>query len=157
MSIDCDTLSLKNLSIFSSLDAKRLKLVAMMGERLHYAAGQKIVSQGELPKTIFIILSGEIELSRTTPCGAMHALSLGTGSLFGDVPMLCDKAYIGNVTATTDVLVLAMGKDLFFELLQNVPEFAVALCRDLASRLYQLVSSMVDTKVTEMKAAKGQP
>jgi CRP/FNR family transcriptional regulator, cyclic AMP receptor protein len=146
MSIECDTTSLKNLPIFNGLDAKRLKLVAMMAERLHYTPGQKIANQGDLPNTIFIILSGEIELSRTMPCGEMHALSLGTGSLFGDVPMLCDKSYLGNVTATTDVVVLGVGKDLFFELLQSVPEFAVALCRDLASRLYQLVSRTIDPK-----------
>jgi CRP/FNR family transcriptional regulator, cyclic AMP receptor protein len=146
MSIDRDTTSLKNLRIFNSLDEKRLKLVAMMAERLHFTPGQKIVSQGDLPNTIFIVLSGEIELSRTTPCGEMHALSLGTGSLFGDVPMLCDKAFIGTVTATTDVIVLGLGKDLFFELLHSVPEFAVTVCRDLASRLYQLVSRTVDPK-----------
>lgn len=146
MSIELDTNSLKNLRIFNKLDAKRLKLVAMMAERLHYLPGQRIVSEGDIPDTIFIILSGEIELTRSTPCGEMYALSLGTGALFGDVPMLCDKSYLSNATAKTDVVVLGLGRELFFELLQNVPEFAVAVCKDIAGRCYQLIIRIIDTK-----------
>jgi CRP-like cAMP-binding protein len=146
MSIDLDTTSLKNLSLFKTLDDKKLRLVAMMAERLHYEPGQRIISQGDVPEMIYIILSGEIELSRSTPCGELHALSLGAGTLFGDIPMLCDKSYISNLTAETDVVVLALGKDMFFELLRTVPEFAVAVCRDLAGRCFKLITRIIDTK-----------
>ena len=60
------------------------------------------------------------------------------GSLFGDVPILCDQSYIGEVAAKTDLVVLRLPKDLFFELLETIPDFSIALSRDLASRLYRL-------------------
>jgi CRP-like cAMP-binding protein len=144
MTIEADTTSLKELQIFSKVESKRLKLLAMMSERLTYAKGQHIVREGETPSAAYIVISGEVEVSRNTPCGQLHALSLGTGALFGDVPLLSNETYLGNATATTDVTVLRLGKDLFLEMIETVPEFAIAVIRDIASRLYQLTAQVLD-------------
>lgn len=146
MTIECDTTSLQNLRIFNKVDAKRLRLVAMMAERLQYDAGERLVREGDIPETIFIVVSGEVELWRSTPCGHMYALSLGSGALLGDVPMLCDKPCLANATAKTQVVVLSLGKDLFFELLHSVPEFAVAVSRDIASRLYHVTRRLFESE-----------
>lgn len=147
MTIECDTTSLQNLRIFNKVDAKRLRLVAMMAERLHYKAGERLASEGDFPETIYIVVSGEIELSRSTPCGHLYALSLGAGTLLGDVPMLCQKPYIANATAKTQVVALSLGKDLFFELLAGVPDFAVAVSRDIASRLYHVTTRLFESEL----------
>jgi CRP-like cAMP-binding protein len=52
--------------------------------------------------------------------------------------MLCGRPYVGEVVAQTEVSALRLPQDLFFELLETIPDFSVALARDLASRLYRL-------------------
>lgn len=144
MTLETDINALKSLPIFEGVDAKRLKLVAMMSEKFHYRPGDHITSEGDVPERIYILLSGQVELSRNDPCGHQYALVLGSGSLFGDVPTLCERPYLINATATTDVVVLGLCRHIFIEMLETVPGFAVALCRDLAGRLYTMTKRIVE-------------
>ena len=55
----------------------------------------------------------------------------------------CGQPYVGEVTAKSAVDALRLPKDLFFELLETIPDFSVALSRDLASRLYRLAGHVL--------------
>ena len=56
---------------------------------------------------------------------------------------------VGRITAKTDVSMLRLPRELFFELLDGVPEFAVALSRDLATRLYRLAGAVLRGEKTQ--------
>ena len=148
MTLDADIASLKLIPVFRSLPPPRLKLVALMGERLNFTAGSIIIEEGESPEGVFFVLGGEVELSHERADGRAKRFLFEAGSILGDVPMLCGQSYIGEVSAKTDVTVLRLPKDLFFELLDTIPDFSIALTRDLASRLYRLANHVLhDEKV----------
>jgi CRP-like cAMP-binding protein len=138
MTLEADISSLGRLPLFQSLPPPRLKLVALMGEKLHFAAGEQIIAEGEKPEGVYVVLQGEVEISHESPDGHGPRLQLNSGSIIGDVPLLCGQAYVGAVTAKSAVSALRLPKDLFFELLETIPDFSLALSRDLASRLYRL-------------------
>lgn len=142
MTLESDLSCLRSVPLFRSLPGPRLKLVALMGERLQFDAGTVIISEGEKPEGAYFVLEGEAEVSHEGPEG-VRRFAFKPGSLFGDVPLLCDQSYIGEVSAKTDLVVLRLPRDLFFELLETVPDFSVALSRDLASRLYRLADSVL--------------
>jgi CRP-like cAMP-binding protein len=138
MTLETDISCLRQLPLFRTLPAPRLKLVALMGEKLQFAAGTQIIAEGERPDGVYFILAGEVELSHEREGGHSKRFRFETGSIFGDVPMLCGQPYVGAVTAKSEVSALRLPKDLFFELLETIPDFSLALSRDLASRLYRL-------------------
>ncbi|AMJ61877.1 cyclic nucleotide-binding domain-containing protein [Bosea sp. PAMC 26642] len=138
MTLETDIGCLKQFPLFRSLPGPRLKLVALMGEKLHFDAGTMIIAEGERPDGVYVVLQGEVELSHEAPDGRSKRFRLATGSIIGDVPILCGQPYVGEVTAKTDVTTLRLPKDLFFELLETIPDFSLALSRDLAARLYRL-------------------
>lgn len=138
MTLETDITCLRRVPLFQSLPAPRLKLVALMGERLHFDAGTQIIAEGERPEGVFFILAGEVELSHQRSDGHTKRFVFETGSIFGDVPMLCGQPYVGEVVAKSDVSALRLPQDLFFELMETIPDFSIALTRDLASRLYRL-------------------
>ncbi len=138
MTLESDLVCLRGIPLFRSLPAPRLKLVALMGERLQFEAGAVIIEEGEKADGVYFILGGQVELSHERADGHTKRFLFETGSIFGDVPMLCSQPYVGAVSAKTDVSALRLPKDLFFELLDSIPEFCLALTRDLASRLYRL-------------------
>lgn len=138
MTLEADISSLGRLPLFRSLPPPRLKLVALMGEKLHFAAGEQIIEEGDQPEGVYVVLQGEVEISHESPDGHGPRLQLNSGSLIGDVPLLCGQSYVGAVTAKSAVSALRLPKDLFFELLETIPDFSLALSRDLASRLYRL-------------------
>jgi len=138
MTLEADIACLGRLPLFKSLPPPRLKLVALMGEKLSFEAGTQIASEGEKPGGVYVVLQGEVEISHERPDGQGPRLQLNSGSLIGDVPLLSGQSYVGAITAKSAVSALLLPKDLFFELLETIPDFSLALTRDLASRLYRL-------------------
>lgn len=138
MTLEADISCLRQLPLFRALPPPRLKLVALMGEKLHFEAGTQIVAEGETPEGVYVILQGELEISHDSPEGHGPRFQVNSGSLIGDVPLLSGHSYAGAVTAKSAVTALRLPKDLFFELLETIPDFSLALSRDLASRLYRL-------------------
>lgn len=137
MTLEADISCLRQLPLFRALPQPRLKLVALMGEKLHFEAGTLVIEEGEHPEGVYVVLHGDLEISHESADGHRARLPLRS-SLVGDVPLLTGKSCIGEVTAKTDVTVLRLPKDLFFELLETIPDFSLALTRDLAARLYRL-------------------
>lgn len=138
MTLETDIGCLRQLPLFRTLPAPRLKLVALMGEKLHFEAGVQLVAEGETPEAVHLIMDGEVELLHPAPDGGGKRFLFESGSILGDVPILAGQPYVGEVRAKTDVTALRLPKDLFFELLQTVPEFSLAVSRHLAARLYRL-------------------
>lgn len=143
MTLEADLSCLRSVPLFRSLPGPRLKLVALMGERLNFDAGTIILGEGEQPEGVYFILEGEAELAESGADGSARRFTFRPGSLFGDVPLLSGQRYIGELTAKTNVATLRLPKDLFFELLETIPDFSIALSRDLASRLYRLADSVL--------------
>ena len=143
MTLEADVSCLRQVPLFHSLPLPRLKLVALMGEKLHFEPGTQIIAEGETPEGVFVVLQGDLEISHEGEQGGGPRLPLHTGSLVGDVPLLSGRNYVGAVTAKTPVVALRLPKDLFFELLETIPDFSLALTRDLASRLYRLADRTI--------------
>jgi len=148
MTLESDIGCLKSIPLFRSLPGPRLKLLALMGERLHFPAGTVITEEGVRPEEVYCVLEGEVELSHDAPGERPKTFRLASGSLIGDVPMLCNQTSGARSTAKTDVVALRLPRALFFELLDNIPEFSVALSRDLAGRLYRLADSVLHGEKT---------
>jgi CRP-like cAMP-binding protein len=146
MTIESDVGCLKSIGMFRNSDPARLKLIALMSERMQFAAGDRILRQGQKADAVYFILSGEVDMMRDTPRGRMHALSLEKGAFFGAAAMLNGRNYPGDISAKTDVVALRMSKDLFFELIQSVPDFALAVARDLAARLYDVAERVFEAE-----------
>jgi len=140
MTLETDISCLRQLPLFRSLPPPRLKLVALMGEKLQFAPGEQIVAEGAKPEAVFAVLQGDVEISHDGPGAPGPRLQLHTGNLIGDVPLLSGQNAVGTVTAKSAVIALRLPKDLFFELLETIPDFSLALSRDLASRLQRLAN-----------------
>lgn len=138
MTLETDIAGLREFPLFRALPGPRLKLVALMGDKLHFEPGTRIIREGDSPDGVYFILGGAVELAHVRSDGTMKRFVFEAGSIFGDVPMLCGQPYVGEVVAQTEVSALRLPQDLFFELLETIPDFSVALARDLASRLYRL-------------------
>lgn len=143
MTLEHDIRCLKSIALFRDLPPARLKLLTLMSEKLQFDAGTVLIEERQRPDGVFIVLEGEVEISHELPDGRRRSLHLETGSVLGDVPLLCGQGYVGQVAAKTDLKVLRLPRELFFELLDTIPEFSVALSRDLASRLYRLADAVL--------------
>ena len=143
MTLETDIACLRELPLFRELPPSRLKLVALMGERLSFPAGTLLVRDQDRPDGVYVILRGEVEFSQKREDGGGRRFQKEAGSIIGDVSLLSGKRLLGKVTAGSDLLTLRSPKDLCFELLQTIPKFNLAICRDLADRVARLANVLL--------------
>lgn len=143
MTLEADCTCLRQLPLFQAMPSSRLKLVALMSEKLHFEAGTPIIEEGERTEGVYVILRGEVEFSHQNGEGRSRRFQKESGAIIGDVSILTGQRFAGRVSARSDVVALRLPKDLFLELLETIPDFSLALCRDLAMRVHRLADVLL--------------
>jgi NADH dehydrogenase len=92
-------------------------------ERLHvhhYEPGEAIVQQGQVGRELFVILSGEVEVSAD---GAGAVARLGAREVFGERALLEDTPRNATVRATRASDVLVLSRADFHAMVRSLPVF----------------------------------
>ncbi len=108
----------KNLlfSVFRDLPATRVTTLAARMQTIEVQAGAVVVRQGDPAEQFFIIVSGELEVSREDDGVARTMATLRKGQFFGEMALLRDLPRTATVRATAQTTLLAMGRDDFRDL-----------------------------------------
>ena len=126
---------LRNVPLFRNLDAAKLKLLAFTSERLTYSAGDSLFSQGDSGDSAYVIISGTADVSVTTPTGPLSVATIDAHELVGEIAILCGVPRTATVTAISELTTLRITQDLFYRLIEEFPDMAVEIMRELARRL----------------------
>jgi len=146
MSLQQETEMLRNIPMFSTMDAARLKLLSFTSERVSYMPGEEFIKQGEVGESAFVIMSGEVEVILQTADGPLMLGTIGANQLVGEIALLHSGRRTASLRAKTAVSCLLLSKDVFFHLLREFPDFALAVMRDLAARLERVTAQLSDAR-----------
>ena len=146
MSLNEEVELLRNIPLFSKLEASKLKLLAFTSERLTYDAGQLLCSQGDMGDAAYIIVDGEAAVLVDSPAGQIRVADLGRNDFVGEIAILCDVPRTATVQAESKVVALRISKDLFFRLVEEFPQMAVEIMRELAHRLEATTAQLREAK-----------
>jgi CRP-like cAMP-binding protein len=146
MSLQQETEMLRNIPMFSTMDAARLKLLSFTSERVSYMPGEEFIKQGEVGESAFVIMSGEVEVILQTADGPLTLGMIGANQLVGEIALLHSGRRTASLRAKTAVSCLLLSKDVFFHLLREFPDFALAVMRDLAARLERVTAQLSDAR-----------
>ncbi len=143
MSLHEEVEALQNIPLFAKIDASKLKLLAFTSERVNYEPGQDLFKQGDPGDAAYIILDGEADIIVDTPGGELVVASMKKNDFVGDIAILCDVPRTATVRATKPLSTLVITKDLFFQLVTEFPDMAVAIMRELAQRLHKTTQDLL--------------
>lgn len=108
--------------LFTPLDRKqRLDLVRRFTAH-DVAGGVVILREGEPGRGLFVLLAGEVDVSKVDGAEKVLLASLKPGDIFGEMSMLNDEAANATVTAARQSTVLFLPKEVFIRLVQAFPE-----------------------------------
>src|SRR5262249_52812679 len=95
--------------VFPHLAGPELESLAEEAEKVSFAPGETIIAEGDPADRFYVIMSGEIAISRRSPEGDEIALdTLGPGQFFGEVGILAETRRTATVRAVGEVDLLAM-------------------------------------------------
>ena len=135
MSLQEEVEILRRIPLFARMEPARLKLLAFTSQRLSFEAGQALFHQGEPGDSAYILIEGEAEVSIDSPGGPIVVATLGRHAIVGEIAILCDVPRTATVNARTPLLTLRIDKETFFRLVNELPQMAVEIMRELAHRL----------------------
>ncbi|MFH1132013.1 MAG: cyclic nucleotide-binding domain-containing protein [Pseudomonadota bacterium] len=119
---------LQQSAMFRVLDAQQQQDLLKRFTAHEVAKGTVLFSEGDKATGIFLVLQGEVAVSRSQQNGLSGTVAeLGPGSMLGVNSVLADEPVLATATAVTPATVLFLSRKLVKKLVDAIPGFLEAL------------------------------
>jgi CRP-like cAMP-binding protein len=122
---------LGNVPLFRACSKQDLRRIARLADSHMAKAGDALVREGMRGSELFVIISGEAQVTRD----GNDVTTLRAGDYFGELAVLRPAPRTATVTATTDMELLIVTARELGILLADVPLFARKLLSGMAGRI----------------------
>lgn len=124
---------------FSTWQARKLILVSTIED---YPAGSTVIKEGEMGDRMYVILSGEMEASILYPAGRRVLARFGLGDIIGEIAIVGAVRRTADVTAISDVRLMALD----FASLESLRRYSPYL----ASKLFLNLAAVLGRRLAEL-------
>lgn len=122
----------RGIQVFQNLSSEHLRTIARAAERVSFAADEVVFRQGDAGDAMYVVLSGQVEISLPLPGDDRVAVNrLGPGGHFGELALITGQPRSTQVIAETPVVALRIGHGEFAEIAKHVPEFITNLLQSV--------------------------
>ena len=127
--------ALRRVYLFASLTPQEIKFLTTVVKRREIRAGAVVFREGDPAISLFIVESGQLKVVKTNPNGGEPIVltTLGTGTLFGEIPFVAGGNRTANIMSQEYGTVLEITYDELERLIQLNPQFGVKLYKSLAT------------------------
>ena len=126
---------LSKLELFQHLPPARLHWVCDRAQKVALAAGEILVQEGAPARGVFVLVAGQISITRLSDGSDIPVGQHKAPAFFGEVPILTDEPVLVTLHAFTDCLTYELAGDDFRTLLHECRAFERAVFRVMAQRL----------------------
>lgn len=166
--------SLRRLPLFQSLGDDELGRLAERCRRRAYRAGEALFHEGDPGQTLFLIVSGHVNIERVTEDGAsVHIARRGPGEHFGEMALFDDLPRSADAVTDTPCELLMLDRADVLRFLEEHPGAAWRIIRGLSTRLREatdrilgdgtrdalgrLAAALLDAATDAARGADGHP
>ena len=132
---------LRRVPLFDGLSDEELGRVLEGGEEKLVRAGEVNGREGEPVEHLYVILEGDLRITKKTSDGGETVLNVYTaGNFFAEVPLLAGSPFLASGRALTDCRMFLIPETLFRRLLGKNAPFSQAILQTMAERVQLLQS-----------------
>ena len=139
---------LRSIPVLAGLPANKLKLLAFASDHVNYKEGEILFEQGDMADAAYIVIDGLAEVL-VTPEGAKEpnkVAELGANSFIGDMAIVADIPRTATIRAGAPLSTLKIRKEHLIDMVQDSPELALAILRELVDRLAKTTKDLSDAR-----------
>jgi len=100
-----------------------------------YAGGDAVFEEGDPGDVLYVIMAGEIELTRRGPKGRRTVARLGPGEFFGEMSVVIGEMRSARAVAIGATRLLELDGETLEEMCIERPEIAIRIIRRMTTRL----------------------
>lgn len=132
---DTKVAALKRSPLFEGLSQKELEDVAHTSEDMEVKAGTVIARQGEIGREFFVVLEGEVDVTRD----GKPLDPRGGSDFFGELALVADMPRTATLTARTPLRFFVLTAQSFRSMLGRSPDVELKVLRAMVNRLAEMV------------------
>ncbi len=148
MDLRKDLEALKQASLSCLFEKADLERVFNAGKQISLKKGQVLFAEGSCQETMYIILSGKVEIYKRHKQIAVR----GVGDFFGEMALVESKPRSASVRVLTDTEVLEIDKETFFNYFASNPKVVWAILKDVSARNREDLDA-IDTSYLQLVTA----
>lgn len=139
LAVDLETL--RQVPLFANLPEDRLHWLAEQGKVVRLEPGQVVRPQGAPAEHVFVLLEGEIRITRREDNGEILLDTYGPQTLFGELPVLIGETHFwASGRALVPSRIFELTNDDFWQLLSSCSCVTTQILRTMAQRMQRLQS-----------------
>jgi signal transduction histidine kinase len=132
--------------LFVGLGAVEAEDLYRSAERIHAMPGERIIEEGAPGDSLYIILSGELEVTKRDGDRDISLATRKAGEFIGEMSLLEQAPRTASVRAVKESDLLSIGPDTFRRVLESNPTTATSVLRTVAGRLRSTEASLVQSE-----------
>ena len=140
-SIPDKILHLKSIPIFEGLAVRELAAVATVTKEVDVESGQTVIKEGEAGNDMYLILEGEVAVSKAQQDNAEQEFELAhikAGDYFGEMSLFEDEPRSATIRTVKDSRFLVLQENEFAEIVTEYPQITLHICRAFCQRIREL-------------------
>ena len=131
---------LRRIPLFDGLSDGELSGVVQQGSEKFVPAGEINGREGEPVEHLYVILEGELRISKQVNGGEVVINTFTPGAFFAEVPLLAGTPFLATGRALADCRMFLIPNDLFRRMLTEYPTFSNRILETMAERVQILQS-----------------
>ena len=130
---------LKAVPLFSRCSKRELEFLSSRMDEISLPADRTLLTQGKPTDTFYVMLDGEVEVSRD----GSHVKRLAAGDFFGEIGMLDRGLATATVTTTGPAEALVMSHAQFRDAIKGNETLVLQVMAAMAERLRENATQLV--------------
>jgi signal transduction histidine kinase len=127
--------ALRAAPLFAQLPQEDLERLATRAEPVSLAAGELLLKEGDPGDALYVVVDGELEVSKQSGGVEISLNRVGPGTIQGEMSAIEGRPRSASVRAVTAVRVLRIPRDALLHVFGVAPESAFAILRVVLNRL----------------------
>ena len=146
MSIDDDIAFLNRVPTLALLGREPLRILAISAESRYVHEGDVLFREGEAADGAFVVQEGSFTLTSEHISPGLEPVSIGPGTLLGELALLTSTVRPVTATALEASSVIRIPRTLFLRMLDGYP--------DAAQRLRTIIAKRADQAITDIQSVR---
>jgi small-conductance mechanosensitive channel/CRP-like cAMP-binding protein len=132
--------------LFADMEADQIQALAKSARHLRYGKGEKVITQGDPGKSMYVLSSGIAQVTVERDGRASDLGELVSGECFGEISLLTGNPRTASVTAKSDCDIVEIDQSAMRDLLKQYPRLADHLSETLSTRRSVLETELANWK-----------
>jgi hypothetical protein len=147
---------LEKSPLFHGMSDYQIRKAILISELHEVPAGERLIEQGTMGRSMYLVVSGQLEVVRREGDAERHIATLGAGDVFGEIGFIRATRRTADVRAIGTVSVLRFDHEKLEKDLMFFPHIMAKLNFNISGILGQRLAEMVETRQAE-EAARAAP